>query len=281
MKEKTQTLSNIVLIKDPWLFCSYNTLSKERHAFAAAAHPGSPKAISKVETTSTPGNGSRGNQRDLIRWHVATVIGFNCIESWYLTNKTGKHIRQNQRTKTLQSQCRPCSCPAWVQCLNVSKNWVQLCNVLRIQQNLEDTDLSEMRLTEKKNLAKYKTSPGHLTAQGGGSLGLKAKWQSKRYFGTPFLLIGLLCQRFHVHLTLNLWPSGLQKLQSFTSFAHFAEWRKQFARQWTVNGSHAQNTADSRLLQHARIGARSLSNINKLPWHCGLLETLHGTLLAA
>lgn len=129
------------------------------------------------------------------------------------------------------------------------------------------------------NLAKYKTSTGHLTAQGGGSLGLKAKWQSKRYFGTPFLLIGLLCHRFHVHL--NLWPSGSQKLESFTSFAHFAEWRKQFARQWALNGSHAQNTADSRLLQHARIGALRLSNINKLPWHCGLLETLHGTLLAA
>lgn len=97
---------------------------------------------------------------------------------------------------------------------------VQLCNVLRIQQNLEDTDLSEMRLTETI-LAKYKTSSGHLTAQGGGSLGLKAKWQSKRYFGTPFLLIGLLCHKFHVHL--NLWPSGSQKLESFTSFAHYAE----------------------------------------------------------
>lgn len=66
MKEKPQTLV-IVLIKDPWLFCSYHTLSEERHALAAAAHPGSPKAISKVETTSTPGNGIRGNQRDLIR----------------------------------------------------------------------------------------------------------------------------------------------------------------------------------------------------------------------
>lgn len=65
------------------------------------------------------------------------------------------------------------------------KNLVQLCHVLRIQQNLEDTDLSEMRLTETI-LAKYKTFAGHLTAQGGGSLGLKAKWQSKRYFGTPF-----------------------------------------------------------------------------------------------
>ncbi len=168
-----------MLIKDTWLFCSYHTLSEETRLCSC-----SPSGFTECQIKGRNHIHARQWQSRKPTWPHPLILRDSQL--WWnhgiWQTKREKHpaepknqdfaVGDMSSTNNHQHEIVKLGClSSMSQCI---QNLVQLCNVLRIQQNLEDADLSEMRLTETmytKVQAPQTSTPGHLTTQGGGSLG--------------------------------------------------------------------------------------------------------------